>query len=612
METCSTSPPPEASVIFQPALHPQSSPQSSTPPHASPSMASTSARHFHSPSPSSSVPTSSPGTPCRGCQRHCSSSQGSDLGHTSVVTFSYIEKAMIKKVESPHSALREEGGRPRKRFSGSAWSCSNNSPFHQQSGSPPLHRATVDSVGRAATQRALEDFGSPQLRSKFARGSDWSPGSQNNQQARCQSWSGNTNDIAEVLCGQASNRLSSNMGHSTPPLDQNSNPRFQKLPNQHQQTQQSLSSAGRTTGSSLSGQKDSLVITNPHAEGLNQLSGSNNSSTVNSPAVAHRLAEEATKVSVIFDEVRKSPSHNVFGGQPLYCPPNHESPVLKMNIPVHGAHPESPVTNGAPPYSQVVESSTNQSSEARCELTNHSKTSIPLLGALDSPALPSRLMRPWISKGDVGSPLRDPRLHRSTESPSLHRRRPPQFTGWSPEKVWDMYTDRTDHAPSDSMEISRRLLIGQRIEEAPVSWTSMQTWWEQNEKETEMFRPGEKLEREQEGGEQRGRVESVVVRGETVGSRSEGGVSVQQRRQEEWRRRQALLLGPVVLEGEHEERAEGEQNGAPGSSPSSSGVTGSLGDRECVSPESTSNSNQTEHASSGIQVRLTKPLLTIT
>ncbi|XP_037399995.1 PH and SEC7 domain-containing protein 1 isoform X3 [Pygocentrus nattereri] len=617
MENCSTStPPPKASVSFQlqPAHHPDFSTQTSAPPEdlskhvcaaLSQSMASKHVKHFHSSSPSASVPGSSSGTPCRGCRRPYGSSRTSEVGHMSVVTFSYIEKANIKKVESPHDLLIEEDDQPHKRFSDPAWTpstCSNNSPLYQQAGSPALNRANVDSVGRAATQRALEDFGSPQLRSKFARGSDWSPGVRHNQQARCQSWSGtpvpdssthtnNNADRMEVSHGLSrsptSNRLSSHTGHSNIPLDQNSSPKLQKGPNEHQQTQQVPSSPSQKNGGPLSGQKGSLVITNTHAEGLNQLSGSNTSSVLNSPEVARRLAEEATKVSVIFDEVRKSPSHNVFGGQPLYGPLHHQSPVMKMNIPVHGPHSESPITNGAPPCAQ--ESTANQSTEARCALANHSHSPIPIGGPPDSPAIPSQIMHPWMSKMDVGSPLRDPRLHRSdstsTESPTLHRRRPPQYIGWSHEEAWDLYPERcsevrVDHTPSDSVEISRRLLIGQRIEEAPISWTSMQTWREQEEKEIEMFRSGEKQENEIEGSEQPGPM---------------------QERQTEWRRRQALLLGPVVLEGEHEERGEVEQNGVPGSSPSSSGVTGSLGDRECLSPESSSNSNQTEHASSGIQ-----------
>uniref|UniRef100_A0A3B1KCC7 PH and SEC7 domain-containing protein 1 n=1 Tax=Astyanax mexicanus TaxID=7994 RepID=A0A3B1KCC7_ASTMX len=668
MENCNTSSPsPKASISFQlhstqPAQHPEASSRTTATPDElgqhvcaalSHSMASKHVKHFHSSSPSTSVPVSGQGTPCRGCRRPYGSSRSSEPGHMSVVTFSYIEKANVKKVESPHNTPRQEAAQPQKRFSDLAWSpgtCSNNSPNHQQAGSPALNRATVDSVGRAATRRALEDFGSPQLRSKFARGSDWSPVGRHNQQTRCQSWSGtpvpglgthasNHNaDNAEASCGlaksPATNRLSFNMDHSNLPLDldltQHSSPRLKKGSNQHQLTQHGPSSPSQKNSSLLSGQKGSLVFTNTHAEGLNQLSGSNTSSAMNSPEVARRLAEEATRVSVIFDEVRKSPSH----GQPSYHSSHHQSPVIKMNIPVNGPHSEIPITNGASPCAQ--EYSSSQSSEARCELpqqnTNHLHSSIPLGGTPDcpdSPGIPSRLMRPWLSKADESSPLRDPRLHRgdvsiSTESPTLHRRRPPQYTGWPCEEPWESFPDRCGearvvHTSSDSVEFSRRLLIGQRIEEAPISWTSMQMWREQNEKETDMIRPREKKrESERRARDQLGEVENVVVRGEDDVAQSvvcreermeDRAVLNQQQRQAEWRRRQALLLGPVVLEGENEERAEGEQNGVPGSSPSSSGVTGSLGDRECISPESSSNSNQTEHASSGIQSDGSPPVL---
>lgn len=114
--------------------------------------------------------------------------------------------------------------------------------------------------------------------------------------------------------------------------------------------------------------------------------------------------------------------------------------------------------------------------------------------------------------------------------------------------------------------------------------------------------------------------------------------TAQQKRAEQ-RRREILLLGPVVLDsGEEDEGCdeggqgnegegygaalqprsrrvaeppEGEQNGVMGgSSRSSSGVTGSLGDRDCVSPESSQSShqsNETGAATSGIQVGSADP-----
>ncbi|KAI5607432.1 hypothetical protein C0J50_1743, partial [Silurus asotus] len=523
-------------------------------------------------------------------------------GQTSVVTFSYIEKATVKQLESPHNVLRvqRETAQPHKNdldFAVSSGSISNNSPFHQQAGSPALNRITVDcgvTVGRAATQRALEDFGSPQLRSKFAHGSDWSPKPKHNQQVQCQSWAGSPGQdnnshnhekdrpSAPYSPSQipVSNCLSSHTEHSNLSLEQNSIPKEQQDQNLHQLSHEHTSSGVDGT---LSGQKGNLLITTAHSEGLNQLSGSNTTSALNSPEVARKLAEEATKISVIFDDLRKSPARNAFGvqserGSPKQfqnCPSENRSPLMKMNIPLHGMHSDLPLTNGATSCSSTTESLASHSLE-RSEQTFYS--SIPIAQYPDPPALPSHAVRPWLSKGVKDSPLRDPRVLwgdlSSTDSPTLHRRRLPQYTGevWYHHDAWDLYPhghrEIRDQPVSDSVEISRRLLIGEHIEEAPVREVEDQ-------------------------GVEKGTRELLTGH--------ETGTSKQEQKQAEWRRRQALLLGPVVLDEENEERAEVEQNGVQTSSPSSSGVTGSLGDHECLSPESSNNSNQTEHASSGIQ-----------
>lgn len=596
-------------------------------------MASKNVKQHRSSYSSASVPVSGPGTPSHGSQQTHGSTRPLELGQTSVVTFSYIEKANVMQLENPHNFLRMQSEATQKHkndlaLSVPAGSCSNNSPFHQQAGSPALNRVTVDcevTVDRAATQRALEDFGSPQQRSKFAHGSDWSPGQKHNQQVQCQSWAGSPGhdtyshnydaDRPSAPYGPssipASHCLPSHTGHSNLPLEQNSSPRVQQDPNLHQLTHEGTSSG--VDGSPLSGQKGNLLITNAHSEGLNQLSGSNTSSALNSPEVARRLAEEATRISVIFDDLRKSPAHNAFGvqselsspKQSRNCPSLHRSPPMKMNIPLHGMHSDLPVTNGATPCSQATEFLANHSPE-RAEKTHYFCTPIPLGQAPDSPALPSHSVRPWLSKRDKDSPLRDPRVLwgdlSSTDSPTLHRRRLPQYTGevWYHRDAWDLYThghsETRDEPTSDSVKISRRLLIGQHIEEAPISWTFMQRWQEHNGNEMEMLNSVQKS-----GETETGAVEDQSLAVSTdLPTGQETVTLTQEQKQAEWRRRQALLLGPVVLD---EERAEVEQNGVPTSSPSSSGVTGSLGDRECLSPESSSNSNQTEHASSGIQVR---------
>lgn len=637
MQNYFTSTPPPKVLHPQPTHHQLLSPRS-TPTHSLPSekrnqcvstalshnMTSKNAKHRRS-SYSSSVLVSSPGTPSRGSQQ--SHNRPSELGQTSVVTFSYIEKSNVKQLESPHNLLRteREAAQPLKNdraLSVSSGSCSNNSPFHQQAGSPALNRVTVDSgvtVGRTATQRALEDFGSPQLRAKFAHGSDWSPVQTQNQQVQCQSWAGSPGhdsyshnyetDKPSAPYGPitipASHCSSSPTGHSNLHLEQNSSPKVKQDPDLHQLTQEGP----------LSGQKNNL-IPNAHSEGLNQLSGSNTSSAMNSPEVARRLAEEATKISVIFDDLRKSPAHNPLGVQSEIDGPKqsqnyasqHQNPPMKMNIPLHGTHSDVPVTNGATPCSQAPEHLSNHSPE-KGEQRKYFCSPISLGQEPESPAVPSHAVHPWLSKEDKDSPLRDPRVVwgdlSSTDSPTLHRRRLPQYTGevWYHQDAWDLYqhgqSETSDEPASDSVEISRRLLIGQNIEEAPISWTVMQRWKEQGGNETEMLNPA------QRSGEcETGSVEGQGVAVDTnLPTGQERITLTQEQKQAEWKRRQALLLGPVVLDEDNAERADVEQNGVPTSSPSSSGVTGSLGDHECLSPESCSNSNQMEHVSSGIQVR---------
>uniref|UniRef100_A0A9J7Z7M7 PH and SEC7 domain-containing protein 1-like n=1 Tax=Cyprinus carpio carpio TaxID=630221 RepID=A0A9J7Z7M7_CYPCA len=597
--------------------------------------------------------TSGPGTPCQTCSHHKNSKP--ELRQRSVVTFSYIEKAQIKTVESPCNSpggIKEAAACPRKRYSDPVWprpaeSSCNNSPFHQHMGS------TLNHIGQAATQRALKEFGSPQLRCKFSHCSDWSPEFHRRQRERCQSWAGpplpNCSAYCHdpdpgrvgVACGihksPASDAFSSHIGHNN---QQKSPSKSQGCPKQNLISKQdcsapvSQSSGSWGEGRPLSEQRTSLTNTPTHC--LNQLSGSNNSSALNSPEIARKIAEEATKVSTIFNEVRSSPPPVVFGGSSNLNSTNYGYPsreiqhetlqqsrvqhsAVKMNIPVHEDHS---TTNG------VHEAPATKSSDLRDDLASHSFCSVPVEGDPDSAALPSRLLRPSLSKADVCSPLRDPRQLRVdlpvSDSPTLHRHKPPQYTGeeWTSGEPWFLdEEDWDDHVVAESVEISRRLFIGQSVDDSPVSWTSRQQWKEQAKKEEGKFSLSEKLEGLNSSSpvyRKSNRFE-VTKRGEEnvsnslCGANHSPGESVEemtrltlQQRRAEWKRRQALLLGPVVLEEGDGERGEdeqgfGDQQGLVGSSPSSSGVTGSLGDRDCISPESSQNSNQSDHPSSGIQ-----------
>lgn len=599
-------------------------------------------KHVHS------LSYSGPGTPCRAC-RHQQNSKP-EVGQRSVVTFRYIEKPHIKTVESPcksPSRMKEEGSCLRKRCSDPVWSrpAESSSPFYQHVGSPGFHHSTLDPVGQASTQRALEEFGSPQLRCKFTRGSNWCPESHQQQRARCQSWEGSSvpncstyrHDPGPGWVGPKCDIPKSSGSDGFSPhtgCQQKSTSRPQGCSNQKLSSKQDSSSTpvsqswGTSANKPLSEQRTGL--TNTPTDGLNQLSGSNNSSALNSPEVARRIAEEATKVSTIFNEVRSSPPPGVFGGSHLNSTNygyqsreiQHESlqqsPVqmaIKMNIPVHEPQPsDCPTPNGVPLHRAEAPATVNSGLVE--DLASHVYDSIPVGCAPDSPALPSHLLRSSLSKADLCSPLRDPRLLRAdllvTDSPTPHRHKTPQYTGeeWAPIDPWFLEEDDWgDDVIAESVEISRRLFIGQNVNDSPVSWTSRQQWKEQAKTEVGKFSLVEPLEETLKSSrtsetvgvtDRGGKHNSVSGTNQSSGDKVEEMTRItQQQRQAEWRRRQALLLGPVVLEDGDGES--GEHQGLAGSSPSSSGVTGSLGDRDCISPESSQNSNQSEHPSSGIQ-----------
>ncbi|XP_041714038.2 uncharacterized protein LOC121546988 [Coregonus clupeaformis] len=638
---------------------------------------------------------------------HTHPSKGQGVGGNckrSVVTFSYIEKANVKTVESPQNSACQRRSReersslpshPRNKLNDPIWlgspgsSCSSSPKIafrppgrHQQqpSGSPSLRHPVLDPVGMAATQSALEEFGfgSPLLRSKTIHGVEQSPrGSRHNQQARCLSWAGGSPvqhhsicnnlrnnhavdaDRNRAICGplprsSASDLLSSNARQAALGMSPNSRPRScmgLQAQSPHHWAGQDKALAGspatqrqvhKPSISSSSSQGTILQVENKLGEGtvLNQLSCSKPSSPANSPEVARRLAEEATKVSSILAEVKRnsltlhntldkveSPNSGCMSGEANSSVPNAQRQHLqhqtvKMNIPLHGPHtPASNDTDSHQAGNSLPSSRTQDTNSPT--LTNHStqhgkgqalaQSSIlsdTVVSVGGSPALPSRFIRPSLPPAETSSPLRDPRLLRAqlrvTDSPTLHHCRPPQYT----RDFWSFEPDeRADFAcfdRGDSAELARRLYIRQSVVEAPVSWTSMQPW-------SHLV------------GEESRNSSSSPRHGPGTGQ----PLSVAQQKTAEHRRREVLLLGPVVLDspeedegldgdGEEvyrpgkqrgllrvEEPPEGEQIGVAGSSShSSSGVTGSLGERDCVSPESSQSShqsNETGAATSGIQ-----------
>ncbi|XP_044069843.1 uncharacterized protein LOC122884250 [Siniperca chuatsi] len=139
---------------------------------------------------------------------------GGEEGKTSVVTFGYVEKANVHSMGGRRTSVcqsdlvnpfnRLEGQLLRKRLSDPVWYNgqpgqgdpyrSHPYPSKNQSpqGSPHMQSASLDAVARNATYRALEEFGSPELKRRFSCHSpNCSPTLPRHYQSpRCRSWAG--------------------------------------------------------------------------------------------------------------------------------------------------------------------------------------------------------------------------------------------------------------------------------------------------------------------------------------------------------------------------------------------------------------------------------------
>lgn len=600
---------------------------------------------------------SSPKTSCRQVAPSCTppgchgfSKEDSSEGKRSVVTFSYVEKSNVKTVDSPCKSVFDRGTREDRstpthfhnRLSDPVWigspnsSCSSSPKLtfcspgrHQQTFSPGFRQLELDPIGRAASQRAVEEFGSPLLRIKLAHALEMASSSRYTQQPRCQSWAGSPVQRQNI---RGVNPKDQSMGRNQ--LYFQSRPAPQSRPCVDSQSPLQcpiedkvlVGSPGiqrhphRTCTRSESPQGAVLQLGNNVTEGLNQLSDSKSSSASQSPVVARRLAEEATKVSSIFSEVRRSMLHNSFGEEDHA---QQSKQTLKMNIPLNDHNiPATDNTDCHQPESATLQSlQTNQEDfvhkrEHQCSLLPVSQT---------SPAIPSRVFRPSHPPTELSSPMRDPRLFqaelRAPDTPTLHRRQLPQYTrdSWSPSLN---KRDLSCSERGDCTELARRLYINQSVEETPISWTSRQQW-------------GDRVENSLSPELGSGSTKDQTPDRSTSRHRRRPLSPTSQQKRDEQRRREILLLGPVVLDSAEEDEGcdeeeqgnvleeleagqqaclqrvdeppRAEQNGAMGgsSSRSSSGVTGSLGDRDCVSPESSHSShhsNETGAATSGIQV----------
>lgn len=540
----------------------------------------------------------------------------------SVVTFSYIEEPNVKTVESPLNSACKRGpreGRPascqfRKRLSDPVWlgspasSCSSSPKLtfsspgtHQQPSSPGLRPPLLDPVGRAATQRAVEEFGSPLLRIKLAHAMEHN--SHCNPQPRCQSWAGSpvqrqnttgSKDIASRIQAGCGPPRSQEKDQSPPQNRQYEPPKF---PVESQGPVQCPGNK-RHANRSNSAQGSILHFRNNFTEGLNQLSDTRASPAAHPPEDARGTAEEATKASSIFTEAKKSSLHNSLGeavGASNYEDAQHSKQIIKMNIPLNEQQPPAPENT----VSHQPKSSTAQPQEANSPTQGGPSPKPPpqsgdLPASQTSPAIPSRVIRPAHPPSELSSPLRDPRQFQTEfhapDTPTLHRH---QFPPYSREP-WSLSQDRRGD-------------LGCAEPEAPLGWTSQQQWGT-------VMEDGPKLSPESASGNG---LDGPSDR--RAGERCRQLSPTARHKRAEQRRRELLLLGPVALDSPEEDEGcddaqQGlkepanppEQNGATrggASSRSSSGVTGSLGD--CGSPESSQSSphsNETGMASSGIQV----------
>lgn len=556
----------------------------------------------------------------------------------SVVTFSYIEKPNVKTVKSPLNSSCKTGTREgqsasgpfRKRPSDPVWldspdsSCSSSPKLtfsspgtHQQPSSPSLGQPLLDPVGRAATQRAVEEFGSPLLRIKLGHAMEHN--SHCSLQPRCQSWAGSPvqrqNTTGSKHIGgriQAISGLRRSQEKDQFHLKSIQSPEF---PVEFQGLVQ-CPDHKRQANRNNSAQGSILHFRNNEIEGLNQLSDTKSSSPARTLEDARGTAEEAAKVSSLYTEAKRSLLHNSLGeavGASNYEDAQHSKQIVKMNIPLNEQHAPAPAnTVSHQPKNSATQAQEPNSRNRQEPGPNPPHQSGHLPASQTSPAIPSRVVRPAHPPSEHGSPLRDPGRFqsefRAPGTPTLHRHRflPCAREPWSLSQDkrgdWSCVENGCCSEPAGSRFVSPGL------EEAPVSWTSRQQWGNLTE-DGPKVRP--------ESGFGRG-VDPTSDRRPSDGCGQLSPTS--QHKRAEQRRRELLLLGPVVLDSpEEDEGCDGGELGLKkmtnppeqrmrerGSSRSSSGVTGSLGD--CVSPESSQSShhsNETGAASSGIQVGFT-------
>ncbi|XP_037394440.1 uncharacterized protein psda isoform X2 [Pygocentrus nattereri] len=584
-----------------------------------------------------------------------------DEGKRSVVTYSYIEKSHIKSLEGHRSPLcQREPVNPfrranddqavplhlRKRLSDPVWfngseSTSSPNPKHALPGSvstprgtPNLRRATLDTIAKEATLRALEEFGSPQLKRRLAANSpEGGHDFMHREQPRCRSWSGSpmvsrstrtlptyaqiiNSDQQRTLHGiprsPATDHLSAHARQTYYTKSPTINARSQENPSQRVWKGDESPRQGCRNGpplpccrpTAIQHEIPSMTITEAPCEqkhstsesprqpqkvnfnlsnssnlsdaGGTKVSGRKSTSPATSPEMARKLAEEATKLSILM-EARRSPSptpslsDTVRSDSPRSGRSSRESQQLYASF--QGSAARTSLDSDLPAQVRYWE-------EEPIQTGHQSGLTSPFLShrGNTSPALPSMLHRLDLVST---SPIRDPQQERAElsrkDSPVLYRHRPPQYMGdnWSLGLEHRHYDAWYDSGLRDSPDSNRRHCMTNNS----VSLTSQQQHWREGHssgmrKESNkgtLYDPGAPLDTSSRELSKQTRNDAAVL------DSQENNFRVPAHKE---------ILG--------EGRSDGEQSSAL--SQMSSGVTGSLEqglhEEDCISPETFSQNSQ--------------------
>lgn len=470
--------------------------------------------HFYGRESHSSGRFTAPPTPS-GTRKACSPTRRGEEWKRSIATFSYIEKAKIKSVEGQGSSLcQSEPQNPfnrdiqdqatplniRKRLSDPVGfnsletmnSCSSKQLSQTMGSSLSLRRTTLDSIAREATHRAMEEFGSPQLRKKLAANyADRKHSIRRGEQRRCRSWSGSpmmpcssrtlptnstlmdhepNSSLYRLPRSPATDQLSNHAKQTYFTMSHPSNVPSQEVSNQRPQGYRCRPNLPSCKPTAIQHELPAMIVTQPSCNQLHSHTvsdsprqahrvnfnladsqnieeeranqGRRSVSPATSPEMARTLAEEATKLSILM-EARRSPS-----------PTQSLSDTVRSDSPRLGH--------------QSREDQLYASFQVQGLHSGHAAPLIPHIRSISPPAKLNRM--------DVisSSPVRDPRIERAQlagkDSPTLHRHtRDIHIPGHECVQNETLF----NRGLKDSPDSSRRPLTVTNTETL-VSWTSQQ------------------------------------------------------------------------------------------------------------------------------------------